>query len=223
MTNAATTETAAKAAPTLNDCACSEFEIGNTVMLDDETPDFVGKTTGCESQTRRVFAPGHDARLKSLLIEAGIADMEVRYGVGLTVTTDAVNAARQFGFADMVAAGIQRGIAKAAAKAEKANAPKAARKPAAKKNKEAAAERAAALTAKMAEVAGKVAVSETPAPEAEPIVEAAPEATEAPAGTVQIKLGRWVYAATIAANGDANYSDAKGVARVAVEGNYKLA
>jgi hypothetical protein len=163
-----------------------------------------------------VFAPGHDAKLKSLLIQAGIAGMEVKQGV---ITTDAATAARQFGFAPMVADGITRGLAKLAAKAEKAAAPKAPRK-AAKKNKEAAAERAAALTAKMAEVAGKVIVSTTPAPVAEPIVEAAPEATEAPAGTVQIKLGRWEYAATII-DGDAHYADAKGVARVALEGNYK--
>jgi hypothetical protein len=209
------------AAKALSNCACSEFEIGITTEEDGQ-PDFDGSNTECSSTTRRVFSPGHDARLKSLLIRAGVEGLEVRHNSGITYG-DPVSAARQFGFAEMVAAGIQRSIAKAAAKAEKANAPKAARKPAAKKNKEAAAERAAALTAKMAEVAGKVTIAETPAPVAEPIVEAAPEVTEAPAGTVRIKLGRWEYSATIAANGDANYSDAKGNARVAVEGNYKLA
>jgi len=209
------------AAETLNKCACSEFEIGFTVDLEDGTPDWRGTGTGCTETTRRTFSAGGDAKLKSLLIKAGIAGMEVRQLTnGVIHSGDAQTMARQFGFAPMVADGIARGLAKAAAKAEKANAPKAARKPAAKKNKEAAAERAAALTAKMAEVAGKVTVSAPPAPVAGPIIEAAPEATEAPAGSVQIKLGRWEYAATIV-DGDAHYSDAKGVARVALEGNYK--
>jgi hypothetical protein len=223
-----TTATAAKTAKTLVRCACAEFEIGNTVELPNGEPDFVGETTGCGSDTRRVFAPGHDARLKSLLIKAGIADMEVRYGQGIVVTTDAVNAARQFGFADLVAAGIQRGIAKAKAKAEKAAAPKAERKTA-KKDKKAADERAAALTAKMAEVAAKVTpVAEVPQPDVAATVAAklasedAAWAEAAPAATTRIKVGRWEFAATIAPNGDATYTSAKGETKVVLDGNYKL-
>jgi hypothetical protein len=212
------------AAKAPNNCACSEFEIGIGITAEEDgQPDFDGTATGCTKTTRRTFSPGCDAKLKSLLIRAGVEGLEVRHNSGITYG-DPASAARQFGFADMVAAGIQRGIAKAAAKAAKAAAPKAPRK-AAKKDKTSADktsadERAAKLTAKMAEVAGKVTVSAPPAPVAEPIVEAAPEATEAPAGTIRIRLGRWEYTATVV-DGDAHYTDAKGVARVALEGNYK--
>lgn len=203
--------TAAKTAKALNNCACGEFQIGFTTEENGE-PDFDGTGTGCTNTTRRVFSPGCDAKLKSLLIRAGIEGMEVHYGGG--IVSDAVNVARQFGFAPMVAAGIERGLAKLEAKAAKAAAPKAPRK-AGKKDKVAAADRAAALTEKMAQVAAKVTVATEDTPVAEPIA-------EVPAGTVQIKLGRWEYSATIVANGDAHYKDAKGTDRIAVEGNYKL-
>lgn len=215
MSETATNAKTAKTAKTLVRCACAEFEIGNTVELPDGTPDWEGVGTGCTQTTRRVFAPGSDAKLKSLLIKAGIQGLEVRQG---SITTDAVTAAKQFGFAPMVAAGIERGIAKAAAKAAKAAAPKPSRKPA-KKDKAAAAERAAALTEKMAQVAGKVVVVTEAAPVAEPIVEVV-ESAEAAGDTVQIKLGRWTYAAIII-DGDAHYTDGKNQERVALEGNYK--
>ncbi len=219
------TKTAKTAAP-LNNCACSEFEIGFTVELEDGTPEWRGMGTGCTATTRRVFSPGSDAKLKSLLIKAGIAGMEVRQLTGGVLHSgDAVVMAGQFGFAYMVKTGIERGLAKAAA-------PKKERKAAApKKDKKSADERAAALTAKMAEVAGKVTVASTPEVAAQVAAKLASEdeawAGEAtPAeivGVVRVKIGRWEYDAMIAPNGDANYTDGKGVARVAVEGNYKLA
>jgi hypothetical protein len=67
----ATTKTTAQAAATVFACRCS------LVTLPD------GTGTGCTKLTNRAFAPGHDAKLKSLLGQAQ-AD-----GVDVTVTTPA--------------------------------------------------------------------------------------------------------------------------------------
>jgi precorrin-3B methylase len=44
----------------LRPCQCSMFRTQS------------GKTTGCTSATFGIYAPGHDAKLKSFLIEAGV-------------------------------------------------------------------------------------------------------------------------------------------------------
>jgi hypothetical protein len=99
------------APPAAHPCACSfyEVEIGD----DAETMEY--QSTGCDGQTRSTFCQGHDARLKSLLIKAGIAGHAVRYEEnGMTVVTDALTAAAPYGFASKVASGIERGRAKVA-------------------------------------------------------------------------------------------------------------
>ena len=97
----------AQAEPTA--CICSQFA----------TED--GRTTGCAAETKRLFAPGHDAKLKSFLIRMGAEGTEViRTLDGLASSADASTHAAKFAFGHMVAAGITRAEGKAAAKAERA-------------------------------------------------------------------------------------------------------
>ncbi|WP_432063904.1 hypothetical protein [Streptomyces sp. C10-9-1] len=90
-------------------CTCSQFA----------TTD--GRTTGCAAETKRLFAPGHDAKLKSFLIKAGAEGAEVIRTVdGIASPADATTHAAKFAFGHMVAAGITRAETKAAEKAERA-------------------------------------------------------------------------------------------------------
>lgn len=108
----------AQAEPTA--CTCSQFS----------TED--GRTTGCKAETKRQFAPGHDAKLKSFLIKAGAEGTEVIRTVdGIASPADASTHAAKFAFGHMIAAGITRAEGKAAEKAERAAA-RAARKAAPK-------------------------------------------------------------------------------------------
>lgn len=96
-------------AKTLAPCQCSQFVAYNTESD-------VEYTTGCNAQTARTFAPGHDARLKGNLIRWAVLGYEIRVG---DVTKSAEGWAEGFGFGYMVAAGIRRSAERAAAKAEK--------------------------------------------------------------------------------------------------------
>ncbi|MBL3665644.1 hypothetical protein JL475_06435 [Streptomyces sp. M2CJ-2] len=90
-------------------CTCSQFA----------TED--GRTTGCTAETKRLFAPGHDAKLKSFLIKAGAEGAEVTRTVdGIASSADAATHAAKFAFGHMVTAGIKRAETKAAEKAERA-------------------------------------------------------------------------------------------------------
>ncbi|WP_060176894.1 hypothetical protein [Streptomyces sp. IMTB 1903] len=99
--------TAKKSEPTA--CTCAQYEAD-------------GQTTGCTATTARVFAPGHDAKLKGFLIRAGAAGLEVTRtdASGHRTTTSAQDAASPYIFANMITAGIKRAADKAAAKAERA-------------------------------------------------------------------------------------------------------
>jgi len=93
-------------------CGAYELEIGS----DAETMEYAD--TGCRSHTTRDFAPGHDAKLKALLIRAGVEDRSVRVNTGGVVrVTTAEDAAAAFPFAYMVTNGIKNGREKAAARA----------------------------------------------------------------------------------------------------------
>ena len=75
----------------------------------------------------RTFAQGHDAKLKSLLIEAGVRGLEVtrhgdREGTADRVFTEGYAAAERFGFAHQVYDGIQAGKAKAEKRKERESA-----------------------------------------------------------------------------------------------------
>lgn len=208
MTN--TTAAAATAAPAGNPCLCSTFEIVTREFeLENGQPDYEAETTGCTSWTAREFAPGHDAKLKALLIRAGINGWAVRRNLGgMVATSDAQKAASDFAFAYMVDQGIARGRAKAAAKADR-NAAKAERPKAARKNK--ATTPAPAASTREHIVAAIAATETVEVPAEAPAVE-----------TVTVKVGRWEYQATIDAAGDAHYTSGKGAAAVAVAGTYKV-
>lgn len=121
-------ETAAKTKSEPKSCACSayvvRFDNGNELA------------TGCSAKTPRNFAPGHDAKLKSILIKAAIAGVDVTKATDNgTVTVSPLHAAEDFGFRPQVEKGVETQARKDAVKAEKA----AARKEAAEKRAQAAA------------------------------------------------------------------------------------
>ncbi|MGW3009206.1 hypothetical protein ACWC9R_10245 [Streptomyces sp. NPDC001219] len=61
------------------------------------------KATGCAVTTQSKFAPGHDAKLKSLLIQAGIGAHQVRRIARDTVVAkDALRVAADLGWEDLV-------------------------------------------------------------------------------------------------------------------------
>ncbi|SFL04978.1 hypothetical protein [Streptomyces pini] len=99
---------AAKTAAEPTACTCSQFEAD-------------GKTTGCTATTARLFAPGHDAKLKSFLIRAGAEGHQVTRtdASGHRTITSAADAAKGFKFAYMITSGIKRAQDKAAAKKDK--------------------------------------------------------------------------------------------------------
>lgn len=168
----------------LHPCACAAFEV--EVGHDAETMDY--KDTGCGASTTRVFAPGHDAKLKSLLIWAGARDYSVRYTVdGIASIADATVHAAKFDFSYMVQNGIKRELAKAQERAD-ARAERDAKKAAAPAKRERKAKRAAAK-----------------------------QATE-----VTIKVGRWVYPATIDESNNATYTTSAGETKTAPEGKYQV-
>jgi hypothetical protein len=88
-------------------CECSRYELED------------GRTTGCTAETKRLFAPGHDAKLKSFLIRAGAAgEMVTRVAEdGHRTSGQADSLAAKFTFGYMVKAGVTRARDKAAEKA----------------------------------------------------------------------------------------------------------
>lgn len=206
--------TAAAAAPaTEKPCLCGQFEvILEEFENENGEPDYRSEDTGCIGMTTRQFQAGHDAKLKSLLISAGVRGLDVRHNAGGVVHMgSAETMASGFAFAHMVHKGIEAGRAKAEVRNNRA----AAKKPAAPKGKKASQDRAAALTERMA---AKTAAA-APAAVIEEIVEV-PAAPAAPT-TTRIKLGRWEYDAVIAPNGDAHYTNKQSMEMVAVKGTYK--
>jgi len=81
----------------LHPCLCSLFEV-----VDPDTGEVVG-STGCQKSTRSRFAPGHDAKLKSLLISAGVHGRRVRERNDRTETLRRpLTIANRFGFGEQV-------------------------------------------------------------------------------------------------------------------------
>lgn len=70
----------------------------------------------CGGETKRTFAPGHDARLKGALIKAGVAGHTV---IWEGQRFEPTQVADKFGFGHMVRAGIELALGKEAEKAEK--------------------------------------------------------------------------------------------------------
>lgn len=95
----------AATAKAAKECACGNY--GNATT---------GQRLVCDAETTRTFAPGHDARLKGFLIRAGREGHQVTL-IGHGEPMSAQDAAKGFGFAEMVRDGIAR-----PAKARKAKA-----------------------------------------------------------------------------------------------------
>lgn len=121
----------------LKPCECAAYDAlpADLTDADLESGDFEVLTTGCTATTKRQFAPGHDAKLKSALIKWGALGLDIRRSEGGVATSaSAAKHASRYAFAHMVTAGVQRAEAKAAEKARKAE-ERAARKAAPKKPK----------------------------------------------------------------------------------------
>lgn len=111
-TKTAQTETTAD----LHACTCSQFATAD------------GQTTGCTATTKRLFAPGHDAKLKSFLIRMGADGAEVIRTVdGIASPADALTHTQKFAFGHMVVAGVALAGEKARKKAERLEAKAAAK------------------------------------------------------------------------------------------------
>ncbi|MET7477651.1 hypothetical protein ABZT17_25235 [Streptomyces sp. NPDC005648] len=105
-----------------NHCECSRYSVlvnlredgAGDLEYDEEL------TTGCGATARKLFAQGHDAKLKSFLIKAGAAGHEVRRDDGAVVSVaDAATHAARYTFGHLIVAGIQRAETRAAVKAER--------------------------------------------------------------------------------------------------------
>ncbi|MFD7998494.1 hypothetical protein [Streptomyces mirabilis] len=167
--NATATQAENTTAEKKTPCECSRYSVlanvreadNGDLTWDEEL------TTGCEAGARKLFAQGHDAKLKSFLIRAGAAGHEVRRDDGGVLSmADAATHAKHYTFGHMVAAGIERAQAKAAKKAERLAAKEAA-------HKEALTRYAARQTRK---IQAKLAKAEAAKPK-----------------TVKAKVGRWTY------------------------------
>ncbi|MFF3351077.1 hypothetical protein ACFYWN_00295 [Streptomyces sp. NPDC002917] len=92
-------------------CMCGSYSF-EVLVHEDVSGDKVWqlKATGCTATTQSKFAPGHDAKLKSLLIQAGAGDHQVRRIVRDTVVAkDALRMAADLGWEDLVRDAITRG------------------------------------------------------------------------------------------------------------------
>lgn len=85
----------------LKPCICAAFTNLTT-----------GERTGCLSDTKGLFAPGHDAKLKGLLIRAGVKDQMISDGISGEFTSAQISG--RFGFYSKVMEGIRLGKKKAA-------------------------------------------------------------------------------------------------------------
>jgi len=194
----------------LKPCLCQFIEIETWTgdVPDGGDPndyvEYIG--TGCKGRlTSRTFAPGHDAKLKSLLIRAGAMGAGVRQQLGgLATVGGAQKVADQFGFGHQVAHGIERALVAADAKAnDKAAKEQAKAEAKAAKKAEADAAKAASLEAAKPKKAAKA--------EPGPV-------------KVRIKVGpRWQYDAVVdTKTGIATYTTAKGEVKTATEDKWSL-
>lgn len=92
-------------------CVCGSYSF-EVPVHEDVSGDKVWqlKATGCIATTQSRFAPGHDAKLKSLIIQAGAGGHQVRRTERDTVVAkDALRVAADLGWEDLVRDAIARG------------------------------------------------------------------------------------------------------------------
>lgn len=169
-------------------CAC-QFYTGQNAK---------GETlsTGCSEVTPRTFRPGHDAKLKSLLIQVGAAGNQVTKATDdEDVEMDPLHAAEEYGFRGLVEKSVESAKAKEEARAAKAKEREDAKAAKAKEKEEAKAKREQAAKAKKAH--------------AEAVAKAAEDAKGNP-GPATAKVGRNKFDGEILADGTFKYADAKG-------------
>lgn len=165
-------------------------------------------STDCQAETIRVFAPGHDAKLKSLLIKSAIAKVDVtRVENGVEQELSPVHAAEEFNFRALVEKGLAIHERKEGVRAERAAERKAkvekraAEKQAAKDERAKVQAERKALAAKLDEAEKAANENKTPGP-------------------ATAKIGRNKFDGEVLADGTFRYKDAKGE-DVEVE-NYKI-
>lgn len=204
----------------LGRCECAYWEIGPVLDAEDPNVDQVEiHTTGCDRQTKRMFAQGHDAKLKSLLIKAGVEGWEVRFGRlhGVIMSMDAETAAARFGFGAQVESGIRNRLDKLA-RSRKAipAAPRAVGAEVVEGSQEG--------DAAEAEEIDVPAIPQAPAEQDDwADTEPGDEAVSTGIETVKGKVGRWIYDGVVAADGSFHYragNDPEGEARVADAGKW---
>lgn len=164
-------------------CACQAFSGQNAK----------GETlaTGCTEVTPRTFRPGHDAKLKSLLIQVGSAGNQVTRTEGdQAEEMDALHAAELFGFRDLVEKSIDAAKAKEDARRAKAE-------ERAAKKREAEEKKAAAKAERERKAAQKKA-------HAEAVAKAAEDRKGQP-GPATAKVGRNTVDGEILADGTFKY------------------
>lgn len=155
-------------------------------------------STECEGTTVRTFLPGHDAKLKSLLIKSAIAEVDViRSENGQEQELSPVHAAEEFGFRPQVEKGLEVHQRKIAARETKAAETKAKRDAAKQERENAKAERKR--------------VQEERKAKAEQLAQAEKKANEDKTpGPATAKVGRNKFDGEILADGTFKYVDAKG-------------
>jgi hypothetical protein len=207
MTNTTAPETIVTnaAGSTVTRCSCSVYTTAAEPQV-------------CRASTTRLFAPGHDAKLKGRLIRAGVADAMVTAtdADGNTAELAPMEVARLFGFARQVQAGIALGKDKEQAKAER-KAKREAEREARQLRREA--EQAARREAKEAKAAKDAAFAAALAG----LADEEPEAEEATPALITAKVGRWLYTGTEQADGTFVYEDKQGKTKVAPVGGWTLA
>lgn len=228
-------------------CECSKYEAVIGEQLTEEnlaSGNYETFSTGCVATTKREFAPGHDAKLKSFLITHGAQGHDIKFGITLGT---AEQFAKQYTFGYMILEGIAKATEKANAKAEreaarkaKKTAPKAERKLAegagivkpvadivadeeaahAEAEARKVADREASAewddAPKVAEVATPVTLEDDEAMNAH-----AHQAREA-AGLVKAKVGRWEHEGYVNEDGSFTYAKRSGGTKTVAAGKYSL-
>lgn len=164
-------------------CAC-QFYSGKDVK---------GETlsTGCTEVTPRTFRPGHDAKLKSILIQVGAAGNQVVKATDdEDVEMDPLHAAEEYGFRGLVEKSVEAKKAEADAKAAKAKEREDAKAAKAEEKAKAKAEREARAAQKKAHAKA---------------VEEAAEAAKSNPGPAKAKVGRTTVDGEILADGTFKY------------------
>lgn len=211
-------------------CECSLFTVLTNVRDDAESGDILYDdelSTGCSATTNSIFAPGHDATLKSFLIGAAFEDGDVRRRDGaLSVSDDSMGWAAKYGFTAQVKAGIERKRAKLEArsarlaKAQEAKEAREADKEAKKVAREQLAASKAAAKAKEAaeKAAAKLAAASEPL---QPVVEASEPLPNVSPEFVLAAVGSGEYLGTVSDSPEYGprftYEDSEGVSQTTTE------